>query len=136
MTRYRLRAVLVLFGVLNLTACKSWQSPRTLSPAQFIELQQPDLVLVTTPEGTQVELENPSVEGDELVGRVPRRSSENVLVNGVVTPASDAPDQTRSVSLADVLMLQVRSTSTGRTVGLVLGVLYGVLYAVGGLLSR
>ena len=136
MTRYRLRAVLVLFGVLNLPACKSWQSPRTLSPAQFIELQQPDLVLVTTPEGTQVELENPSVEGDELVGRVPRRSSENVLVNGVVTPASDAPDQTRSVSLEDVLMLQVRSTSTGRTVGLVLGVLYGVLYAVGGLLSR
>ena len=67
MTRYRLRAVLLLFLVLHLTACMSWQSAATPSPSQFIEAEQPDRVRVTTQDGTQVELENPSVEGDELV---------------------------------------------------------------------
>ena len=45
----------------------SWQSAATPSPSQFIEAEQPDRVRVTMPDGTQVELENPSVEGDELV---------------------------------------------------------------------
>ena len=67
MTRYRPRAVLLLFLVLHLTACMSWQSAATPSPSQFIEAEQPDRVRVTTQDGTQVELENPSVEGDELV---------------------------------------------------------------------
>ena len=33
MTRYRLRAVLLLFLVLNLTACYTWQGVATTSPA-------------------------------------------------------------------------------------------------------
>ena len=67
MTRYRPRAGLLLFLLLHLTACTSWQSAATPSPSQFIEAEQPDRVRVTTQDGTQVELENPSVEGDELV---------------------------------------------------------------------
>ena len=98
MTRYRLRAVLLLFGVLHLTACSTWQSVNTPSPAQFIEAEQPDRIRVTTQGESQVELENPSVEGDEVVGN------------------------TRSVPLGEILMLEVREFSMDRTALLLVGV--------------
>jgi len=79
MTRYRPRAVLLFFLVLNLTACSTWQSVSldATSPAQFIEAEQPDHVRVTMPGGIQGELENPFVVGDELVGK--RWSSWNFI---------------------------------------------------------
>ena len=77
MTRYCPRAVLLLFLLLNLTACSTWQSVNTPSPAQFIEAEQPDHVRVTMPGGIQEELENPFVVGDELVGK--RWSSWNFI---------------------------------------------------------
>ena len=58
MTRYRPRAVLLLFLVLNLTACQTWQSVSldAISPAQLIEEDRPASVRVTTPEVTELEL--------------------------------------------------------------------------------
>ena len=91
MTRYRPRAVLLLFLLLNLTACSTWQSIGPVSPGRFIELEQPDRVRVLMQNGTQVELEEPSVEGDELVAP------------GVSMP------------LADVLVLEVQRSSLQRT---------------------
>ena len=67
MTRHRPHAVLLLFLVLNLTACSSWQNIGPVSPGQFIELDQPDRVRVTMRSGDQVDLERPAVDGDELV---------------------------------------------------------------------
>ena len=67
MTRHRLRAVLLLFLLLNLTACVTWQDIATPSQAQFIEIEQPDRVRVTMQDRTQMELERPVVDGDELV---------------------------------------------------------------------
>ena len=99
MTRYRPRAVLLLFLVLHLTACYTWQGVATTSPAQLIEATQPDRVRVLTPGGVQVELENPSVEGDQLVG-----------ADGASMP------------LADVLQIQIRNFNLGRTVLAGLGV--------------
>jgi hypothetical protein len=109
MTRYRLRAVLLLFLLLNLTACYTWQGVGTTSPAGLIEATQPDRVRVLTPGGVQVELENPSVEGDQLMG-----------ADGASLP------------LADVLMLETREFSIERTLLLAiailpLGVLLGML---------
>ena len=98
MTRYRLRAVLLLFLVLHLTACMSWQSAATPSPSQFIEAEQPDRVRVTTQDGNQVELENPSVEGDELVAS-----------GGF------------SMLFADIVILESRKFSMDRTMLAVLG---------------
>ena len=103
MTRYRPRAVLLLFLVLNLTACSSWQNIGPVSPGQFIELDQPERVRVDMRGGDQVELERPAVDGDELVA------------SGV------------SVPLADILRLQVRGFSLDRTMLLGLGVAGGVL---------
>ena len=97
MTRYRPRAVLLLFLVLNLTACSSWQNIGPVSPGRFIELDQPERVRVYMRGGDQVELERPAVDGDELV------------VPGVSMP------------LADILRLEVRRISVDRTVLAVLG---------------
>ncbi len=106
MTRYCSRVVLLFFLVLHLTACAAWQPVVAPSPAQFIEAEQPDRVRVTTQGESQVELENPSVEGDEVVGN------------------------TRSVPLGEILMLEVREFSMDRTMLLLGGVTAGVLVVV------
>ena len=93
MIRYRARAVLLLFGVLYLTACSSWQSIGPVSPSRFIELDQPERVRVYMRGGDQVELERPAVDGDELV----------------------APGDF-SMPLADVLMLEVQRFDVARTI--------------------
>jgi len=98
MTRYRLRAVLLLFGVLHLTACSTWQSVGPVSPSQFIEEDQPDRVRVTGGDVLEREVVSPSVEGDQLVG------------------AGDV-----SVPLADILRLEARGISWGRTLGVGFG---------------
>ena len=98
MTRYRIRAVLLLFLMLHLTACYTWQGVATTSPAGVIEATQPDRVRVVVRGEGEVELENPSVEGDQLVG-----------ADGVSMP------------LADILRLEVHGFSAGRTVLVVLG---------------
>ena len=92
MTRYR--AVLLLFLLLNLTACSSWQNIGPVSPGRFIELDQPDRVRLTMQDRTQMELERPAVDGDELV----------------------APGGF-SMPLADVLRLEVRELHILRSLG-------------------
>ncbi len=115
MTRYRPRAVLLLFLVLHLTACSTWQGIATTSPAAVIEATQPDRVRVTMPGGIQMELENPSVEGDELVGYAERYER----VGGRLIQTSSVGYG--SVPVADIIMLEVKKFSMGRTVLLVLG---------------
>ena len=101
MTRYR--AVLLLFLLLNLTACSSWQNIGPVSPGRFIELDQPDRVRVTMQDRTQMELERPVVDGDELV------------VPGVSMP------------LEDILSLEVRGISIIRSALAGFGILVGGL---------
>ena len=112
MTRYRPRAVLMLFLVLHLTACTSWQSVSldAISPAQLIEEDRPDRVRVTGGGVLELEVVSPSVEGDQLVG------------------AGDV-----AVPLEDILRLEVRGLHILRTIGVVPlamlgGVLLGMLY--------
>ena len=100
MTRYCSRAVLLLFLVLNLTACQTWQSVSlgAISLAQLIEEDQPDRVRVTGGGVIDLEVVSPSVEGDQLVG------------------AGDV-----SVPLADIPRLEARGISWGRTLGVGFG---------------
>ena len=106
MTRHRLRAVLMLFLVLHLAACVTWQDIATPSQAQFIEIEQPDRVRVTMQDRTQMELDRPVVDGDELVA-----------AGG-------------SVSLADVRLLEIGKISLGRSVLAGFGIFVGgiILY--------
>ena len=107
MTRYRIRAVLLLFLVLNLTACYTWQGVATTSPAGVIEATQPDRVRVVVRGEGEVELANPSVEGDQLVG-----------ADGVSLPVED------------ILALEVRNLSVLRSIFAGLGIVYGVAGAI------
>ena len=96
MTRYRARAVLLLFGMLYLTAWQTWQSGSldAISPAQLIEEDQPDRVRVTGGGLLELEVVSPSVEGDQLVG-----------VGDVAVP------------LEDILRLEVRGLHILRSLG-------------------
>ena len=105
MTRYCARAVLLLFGLLYVTACSSWQSIGPVSPSRFIELDQPERVRVYMRGGDQVELERPAVDGDELV----------------------APGDF-SMPLEDILRLEVRGRSDGRILLLVPVVLISTFF--------
>ena len=108
MTRYSLRAVLLLFGVLYLTACatSSWQavSLDAISPAQLIEEDRPPIVRVTTSEVTELEVVAPRIEGDDLVA-----------ASGF------------SVPLADILRLEVEGLDLDQTVLRTLGLGAGVV---------
>ena len=108
----------MLFLVLHLTAYYTWQGVATRSPAQLIEATQPDYVRVLKPDGTQVELENPSVEGDQLVGTTPTRSGGSL-------ETSDA-----SVSVEDILQLEIRNFSLGRSVLAGLGAFWAVIAVI------
>jgi len=116
MTRYRLRAVLLLFLLLNLTACQTWHgvSLDAISPAQLIEEDRPDRVRVTGGNVLEREVVAPSVEGDQLVG------------------AGDF-----SMPLADILGLEVHGFSLGRTMLVVVGgvVALPVLFVIAILVS-
>ena len=94
MTRHRPHAVLLLLLLLNLTACQTWQSVSlgAISPAQLIEEDQPDRVRVTGGRELEREVVSPSVEDNQLVG-----------AGGF------------SIPLEDILRLEVRGFSVGRT---------------------
>ena len=112
MTRYRPRAVLLLFLVLNLTACSSWQNIGPVSPGRFIELDQPDRVRVTMQDGLQLDIGEPFVAGDQLLGQDWRTWEINRLLGN----ADDV-----SVPLADILQLEVRRPDLARSAGFSVG---------------
>ena len=101
MTRYRPHAVLLL--LLTQTACTSWQPLTTPIPPEFVveevatmmEVERPDLVRVTERDGTELFLEYPWVQADELVETVEEESVR--------------------VPLGDVSRLEVRRFSVKRT---------------------
>ena len=110
MTVYRFRAVLLLFLVLHLTACYTWQGVATTSPAELIEATQPDRVRLTVRRESGlglVELANPSVESDQLVG-----------ADGI------------SIPLEDIVSLEVRRVSMERTVPLAVTIISGIRLAI------
>ena len=72
----------------------------------MIEATQPDRVRVVVRGEGEVELANPSVEGDQLVGTTTTRTG------GSFEPSDD------SISLEDILQLEIRNFSLGRTAGL------------------
>ena len=111
---------MLLFLVLNLTACFTWQGVATATPIELIEATQPHRVRVLKPDGTQVELENPSVEGDQLVGTRTRGS-------GGCFVTSDA-----SVTLEDVLQIEIRNFSLGRAILAGFGAVWGVMIVIVG----
>ena len=96
MRPYRFRAAFLLFLVLNLTACQSWQSISLEDSIRLVELSEEGRVRVTGGGIVKGEVVEPSVEGDQLVG------------------AGDF-----SMPLEDITEIEFRRISAGRTILLV-----------------
>ena len=128
MTCYRIRGVLLLFLLLNLTACssaiESWRGlPSPPSVAEHIVAEQPERVRLTMQDGSQLDIEDPFVSGDQLMGQLWR----TLEVNRLIGNTNDI-----SVPLADIVQLEVRDVEMARSAGvsalLVLGILGALLY--------
>ncbi len=83
------------------SACTTWRNTHIMGAGnpfedtvEYIELEKPDKVRATVPGGEQFELIQPTVAGDALV------SSDGV-----------------SVELDEIITLEVRKTSIGRSIG-------------------
>jgi hypothetical protein len=91
------KASLLLLLLLSSTACQTWQSVSlgALSPAQFVEEDRPDRlrVFISGKPLNPIELEGPTVDGDELIA------------SGTAVP------------LADITRIEVSKISIGRSVG-------------------
>ena len=127
MTCYRIRGVLLLFLLLNLTACVkvgAWRGlPSPPSVAEHIVAEQPERVRLTMQDGSQLDIEDPFVSGDQLMGQLWR----TLEVNRLIGNTNDI-----SVPLADIVQLEVRDVEMARSAGvsalLVLGILGALLY--------
>ena len=87
-----------------LVACMSWQT-QEITPEQVLAEKQPDKVRVTLTDGSQVEVYQPRVSGDTLMGL---REGQQV-----------------SIPLASVTQLELREGDTGKSIaaaGIVVGV--------------
>jgi hypothetical protein len=139
MTRYRLRAVLLLFLLLHLTACATWQAvtPTPMSVAQLIEEDRPERVRVTTLL-SQLELVDPSVKGDELMGHVNESSFWcRVFLGGYTRRGEDECDRfvVRSIPLADIFTLEIRKGDTRSGVLMGLGLVAAFVLTTMGVLN-
>ena len=126
MTRYRPRAVLLLFLVLNLTACssafESWRGlPSPPSVAEHIVAAQPERVRVTMQDGSQLDIEDPFVSGDQLMGQLWR----TLEINRVIGNTDDV-----SVPLADIVQLEVRDVEMASSAGVSALLVVGIIAVV------
>ena len=110
MTRYRFRGIFLLLLMGHATACAStsWQSPRStdspdsdVSFVDYIQIEQPEQIRITTEDMTQYVLYKPSVEGDEIVTSV---------------------GEVRSVPIADIVKLEVMTINGAKVFASILAV--------------
>jgi hypothetical protein len=75
-----------------------------------VATKHPKTIKVTRSDGTQVEIANPSIEGDSLIGVLARGASSDSLHNRM------------AIALSDISQVAVQQTDAGKTVALVAGV--------------
>ncbi|HMA40644.1 MAG TPA: hypothetical protein VKP10_11230 [Gemmatimonadales bacterium] len=102
-----LRAATLVFTCL-LPACTAWHLT-SAPPQEVIAAKQPVKVRIVRQDRSRVELSQPKVEADSIVG-----------TNWDVKPGS--PPSRAAIALADVRTVEVRETDTGRIIALVVGV--------------
>ncbi len=110
--RYR-RAIALVLAPAVITACQTWRVAE-LDPKSLVETKTPSEIRVTTPYGYRIEVAEPYVVGDSILGRKIRRGGPAV-----------------AVALADVTRVETRRVNIAGTVGvaLLLGAVAAVLVA-------
>jgi len=103
------RSVATILLVVFLPACYSW---KVVPISPVVTEQHPPKIRVTTTGGQRMELRTPSVVGDTLWGS---RFQNARRENGTVMPK---PEEQVAIPRADVLRVEIRKLSTGKTIGL------------------
>jgi len=80
---WRWRGRTVLIAYLSCTACTSWRM-NTLSPQAVVE-SHPRALRVTRTDSSQVILNDPSLQGDSIVGISPRHMHVGVPLDSIAT---------------------------------------------------
>ena len=91
MTRYRFRGIFLLLLMGHATACATMTSTKPVygSIPEFIEETQPDLVHITTEDGTVYEVTRPSVEDNAISGDYIARVGDNPELRGAPIPLDE-----------------------------------------------
>lgn len=100
-----LRAATLLVLTCLLPACTAWHL-KSAPPQEVIAAKQPVKVRIVRQDRSRVELSQPKVEADSIVG-----------TNWDVKPGS--PPSRAAIALADVRTIEVRETDTRRTIAAV-----------------
>ncbi len=103
--------VLAISFFVHVSACTSWKAVPG-APAQVIADEKPSEVRVTRDYAEKVVLERPEVRADSVYGTLPATGDSAV------------------VPLSEVTLLELRKTSTWKTIGLVYLVANAVVLAV------
>jgi hypothetical protein len=116
-------------------ACTSWQAA-TVSPEQLITEKHPSDIRVTLKDRSRVELHQPALVGDTLVGST---DGEAVVTSGGGpggmgaggSMAEGRGTTERRIPLSQAAFIETRHVSAGKTTGLVLGVTAAGFVVVG-----
>ena len=128
MTCYPLRVVPLLFLVLHMSACflprsDNPPSPDQLIGAEQIEAERPLSVLVTKVDQTQVAVDTPFVEGDELRGTIIVLRDGRQVQTGIAIP------------MAEITAIQVTKSRESGFLSSALGSKFFLQYVLGPLVT-
>ena len=130
-----MKKILMLVGVIALASCATWEpvTRTSMSVTRLTEEDRPERVRVTT-QLAQWELEDPSVEGDEIVGYVDEASFLCRVLFGNYYEGRGTKDAcenfvARSVPLADIVTLETRKGETTEGILMGVGVMAGFMLA-------
>ena len=107
-------------------ACTSWQV-EMVPPAQLISQKHPDEIRVTLPNSSKVKLQQPTMEGDTLVGIVGGHStttggaSTGAFGENATLVELKGGTQLR-LPVSDARYIETSHVSTGKTLGLLAGI--------------
>lgn len=110
--RLRSHTLPLLLLSLQLSGCSTWQ-PRTVSPQEVIEMEQPSRVRVTM-EARVVEETSPNLDRVALRDENELVLSNPTVTNGMIVGTTDAGPVARVV-LGDVLSIEVQESDAVRT---------------------
>ncbi len=104
--RLRSHRLLLFLLTLQLSGCSTWQ-PRTVSPQEVIEMEQPTRVRVTVQAGV-VEEASPNLDRVAIRDESELVLSDPIVSNGMIIGTTDAGPVARVV-LGDVRTIEVLS---------------------------
>jgi hypothetical protein len=109
-------------------ACTGWQTVQ-VSPEQLVAEQHPNKVRVTRQDGSRIEVEDPTVAEDTLLGTIQpvtvttRESTGHGEFTPVIRTVGVDTITRAAIPIADITRVERRHVSAGKTAGLVAGIL-------------